>query len=56
MEKFKCVECDFNEVEADGDTCEDCLAEYDDNEDDFEDEEDEADEERPGAEPVRDIA
>ena len=34
MEKFKCVECDFNEVEADGDTCEDCLAEYDDDEDD----------------------
>ena len=34
MKKFKCVECDFNEVEADGDTCEDCLAEYDDDEDD----------------------
>lgn len=34
-EKFKCTECEENEVAEDGDVCDDCLNEnYEDEEDD----------------------
>ena len=28
MEKFKCVECDVNEVDEEGDMCDDCAEAY----------------------------
>lgn len=34
---FKCIECDFEIVESEGDTCEHCLDAYED--EDLEDEE-----------------
>lgn len=34
MEKPRYVECDFEDVEEEGDTCEHCLEEYEDNEED----------------------
>jgi len=28
MDKIRCIECDFEEVECEGDTCEHCLNAY----------------------------
>lgn len=36
MEKFKCIECDYEEVEYDGDMCDECAFDYDDTEEDEE--------------------
>jgi len=33
MDKFKCVECDFNEVEDENGICDDCFYDIDENED-----------------------
>ena len=40
MLKPKCIECDYEEVEEEGDRCDDCLGAYED-EDEFEDEDEE---------------
>lgn len=34
---FKCVECGVNEVEHEDDVCDECAADYEDNEEDDED-------------------
>lgn len=35
---FKCIECDMEDVEAEGDFCDDCMYECEEDEDMFEDE------------------
>ena len=41
MDKYKCVECGSNDVEADGDTCDECFYEEAEEADEFEEEDDE---------------